>query len=281
MIKKFFLLCLAMIFVVQGAASAKEKGLPEEERVRVAVEVVDGSRHVEFGTAQNLGACLNEKLVEKNFVSVVNVNPSADTPAENFSAETVGEILVFNAVELPTNSAVPEDFDQSFYQGLGADYVVRCEVLALGVSKVEDNTIGWVATAIGAGLTLAGNGNKHNDKTLRTVGNGISCLSYINMLDVTKRTALDTVVNMQFISVATGEVVWQENFTGQAVRHHHPRKDYDDAWTQAYVESVADAAKKISKRVNKYVDKVIVKGKSDKSFLPKKSVGKLIGGKLF
>ena len=295
MVKKFFLLCLAMIFVVQGAAFAKDKGLPEEERVRVAVAVADGSRHKELGTAQNLGAFLNEKLVGKNLVSVVDTKVvgeekifedglilDEDTPAEKkLSAENVGEILIFNAVEVPRNSPVPEDFDKTFYQSVGADYVVHCEVLALGATKVEDKTIGLVSSVIGGGLSLSGSGSSNRDKTLRRVGSGIGLLGLVGMTDITKRTALDTVVNMQFISVATGEVVWEEHFMGQAIKHHKPDKNYDDVWTQAYMESVEDAAKKISKRVNKYVDRVIVKGKSDKNFAPKVSVGKLGGGKLF
>ena len=205
-----------------------------------------------------------------------------DTPAEKkLSAENVGEILIFNAVEVPRNSPVPKDFDKTFYQSVGADYVVHCEVLALGATKVEDKTIGLVSSVIGGGLSLSGSGSGNRDKTLRRVGTSVGLLGLVGMTDITKRTALDTVVNMQFISVATGEVVWEEHFTGQAIKHHKPDKNYDDVWTQAYMESVEDAAKQISKRVNKYVDRVIVKGKSDKNFVPKVSVGKLGGGKLF
>ena len=99
-------------------------------------------------------------------------------------------------------------------------------------------------------------------KTLRRVGWGIGLGGFIQ----TERTALNTVVNMQFIDVETGQILWQENFNGLAVKHHKPRKGYDDAWTQAYVESVEKSAEKVAKRVNKYVDKVIINGKSDKEF---------------
>ena len=290
MLKKFFLLCLATLLVMQSAAFAKEKGLPEEERIQVAIEITDDTRHPEFGTAKRLEDFLNDKLVEKNFVNVINTKISEDdlildeevTAEEKISAENIGELLVFNAIELPNASTVPENFNQNFYKNFDVDYVVRCEVLALGATKVDDKTIGLVTSVIGGGLSLSGSGSSNRDKTLRRVGSGISLLGLVGMTDVTKRTALNTVVNMKFINVETGEIVWENNFMGQAIKHHTPNKNFDDVWTQAYIESVADTAKQISKRVNKYVDKVIIKGKSDKSFMPKKfSAGSLIKGKLF
>jgi len=282
MTKRIFLLCLAMLLIVQGAASAKKnEGLPENERIKVAIEVKDSSRHKEFGTAQSLELFLNDKLIEKNLVTVVDTKifdgeeKFTNVIEQNYIADNIGEILVFNAVELPRASAVPKDFEQSFYKNFGVDYVVRCEVLALGATKVEDKTIGMVSELVGGGLSLGGSGSSNRDKTLRRVGTGIGLLGFGSLLDVTKRTALNTVVNMQFISVETGEVVWENNFTGQAIKHHKPDKNYDDVWTQAYMESVEDSAKLIAKRVNKYVDKVIVKGKSDKDFtLPNIPFGK-------
>ena len=278
MTKKIFLLCLAILLAMQGAVSAKKnEGLPEEDRIKIAVEVKDGSRHKELGTAHSLELFLNDKLIEKNLVTVVDTNISGEeqTPAETFAeqnyiAENIGEILVFDAVELPRASTVAKDFEQAFYKNFGVDYVIRCEVLALGATKVEDKTIGIVSSLVGGGLSFGGgNGSSNRDKTLRRVGTGIGLLGFGELLDVTKRTALNTVVNMQFISVETGEVVWENNFTGKAIKHHNPDKGYDDVWTQAYMESVEDSAKLIAKRVNKYVDKVIIKGKSDKDFLPK------------
>lgn len=276
MIRKIFLLCLAMLLVMQGAVSAKNEGLPEEDRIKIAVEVKDGSRHKELGTAQSLELFLNDKLIEKNLVTVVDTNTSGEeqTPAEtlieqNYIAENIGEILIFDAVELPRASTVAKDFEQSFYKNFGVDYVVRCEVLALGATKVEDKAIGLITGIVGGGLSLGGSGSSNRDKTLRRVGTGVGLLGFGSLLDVTKRTALNTVVNMQFISVETGEVVWENNFTGKAIKHHSPGKGFDDVWTQAYMESVEDSAKLIAKRVNKYVDKVIIKGKSDKDFMPK------------
>ncbi|MBQ3433639.1 MAG: hypothetical protein IJG24_01180, partial [Selenomonadaceae bacterium] len=249
MIRKIFLLCLAMLLVMQGAVSAKNEGLPEEDRIKIAVEVKDGSRHKELGTAQSLELFLNDKLIEKNLVTVVDTNTSGEeqTPAEtlieqNYIAENIGEILIFDAVELPRASTVAKDFEQSFYKNFGVDYVVRCEVLALGATKVEDKAIGLITGIVGGGLSLGGSGSSNRDKTLRRVGTGVGLLGFGSLLDVTKRTALNTVVNMQFISVETGEVVWENNFTGKAIKHHSPGKGFDDVWTQAYMESVEDSA---------------------------------------
>ena len=284
MLKKFFLLCLVMLLVIPSAAFAKKnEGLPESERIKIAVEVTDRSRYQELNTAQNLELFLGEKLVEKNLVNVINSKilgaekKSGDeildedvTAEEKSPAENIGEILVFDAIELPRNSALPKDFSQAFYKDIGADYVVRCKVLALGTKKVDDDSIGLITSIVGGGLSFAGGGSSNRDKTLRRVGDGIGALGLIGMLDVTKRTALNTVVNMQFISVETGEIVWEENFKGQAIKHRKPSEGYDNVWTQAYMESVEDSAKRISKRVNKYVDKVLIKGKSDKEFVSKK-----------
>jgi len=189
--------------------------------------------------------------------------------------------LIFDAVELPPPVDNAKDFDQARYQNLGASYVVRCEVLALGLTKVPDKTYNTITSIIGTGFSIGGSGNGSRDKTLRRIGTGINVLGMLGV-DVTKRTALNTVVNMQFIDVATGKVLWQANFTGQAVKHRRPGKNFDNVWERAFNESVEDSAKLIAKRVNKYVDKVIIKGKSDKDFLPKKfSIGSFNTGKFF
>ena len=283
--KKIFLICLAILLGVQGAAFAeKNEGLPEEQRIKVAVEVSSSSRYKELPTEKLLEDFLIEKLTEKNFVNVVGAEPLGEEAVaeRTLPVENIGEMLVFEAVEMPRSTTIPANFDAETYRELGAAYVVRCEVLGLGVKKVENQTIGIITEVIGDGLSWAGSGSSSRDKVLSRVGTGISLVSLVGLLDATKRTALNTIVNIQFISVETGEIVWQENFQGQAIKHHKPNKNFDDPWTQAYSESVADTAKLIAKRVNKYVDKVIVQGKSDKSFLPKKfSLGGLKGGKLF
>ena len=281
MAKKFFLICLMLIIGVHVTASAKDKGLPEEERIKVAVEITNTSRYKELLPAQTLETFLNNALGNKNLINVVDSSTSGDAetklpdgmildedkPVETVPpAANIGELLIFEAVELPKPVQSIDGFDPTVYQQSGAKYVIRCEVLGLGVTKVEDKTIGTVTKIIGTGLNFGGaNGNSHRDKTLRNVGTAIGLGGFLEI----KRTALNTVVNMQFINAETGAVLWQQNFIGQAIKHGSPSKDFSDPWTQAYTESVEDSAKRIAKRVNKYVDRVIIKGKSDKSFLPK------------
>lgn len=259
--KKIFLICLAILLSIQDTTFAKEV---ETKKINVAIEVTDSSKHQELGTASGFEKFLGENLVEKNFVNVVNAKalPEAFPAATKSPEDIFGELLIFDAVELPVPSQTPESFEPDFYKELGAAYVIRCEVLALGVTRVEDKTVGAIFGATGGILSLIGSGNKSRDKTLRRVGWGIGLGGFIK----TERTALNTVVNMKFIDVETGQILWQENFHGLAVKHHKPRKGYDDVWQQAYVESVEKAAKKVAKRVNKYVDKVIIKGESDKEF---------------
>lgn len=288
MARKIFLICLAILFSVHGAAAAKDEGLPEEDRIKIAVEITNHSRYKELPTAQNLENFLSSKLVEKNLLNIVNMNvigepektsdnnpennPESglildeDVPANNPSpAENIGEILIFEAVEVPRPGTTAKDFDANVYSELGAAYVMRCEVLGLGVTKVEDKTIGTIMKVVGSGLSFGGNGSSNRDKTLRKVGTAIGLGGFLEM----KRTALNTVVSMQFINAQTGEILWQQNFIGQAIKHSSPREGYANAWEQAYIESVEDSAKKIAKRVNKYVDRVIIKGKPDKSFTGK------------
>ena len=277
MVRKIFFICLAIFLGVTATTSAKDKGLPESDRIKVAVEILNSSRYKDLPTGQHLELFLNDKLPAKNLLNIVGMKVSdhnndlpdglildEDRPADAPTpAQNIGELFVFDAAELLKPDKTVSDFDQSGYQALGAKYVIRCEILALGTSKVEDHTIGTIADVIGSGLSFGGSGgNKNRDKTLRRVGTAISLGGFIQ----TKRTALNTVVNMKFIDVASGEILWQENFIGQAVKHRKPSDGYANEWEQAYIESVENAAKRISKRVNKYIDKVVIKGKHDKSF---------------
>ena len=247
--RKIFLICLALLLVVQAAASAKS--LAAEERIKVAVEIEDGSRHQNLNTVQILERALDKELGKKNRLLLVGSNVTGGPFDENASVANLGELLVFDAVELTEDATPPENFDADFYAEVGANYVVRCEVLALGLTKVDDDTLGIVSDVVGTGLGFA------DKESVQYVGLGISMLGYIQM----KRTALANVVKVQFLDATTKEVLWQEHFVGRAVKHHSGGKNYPDVWTRAFNESVEDTARRISKRVNQYVDKNIVKGK--------------------
>ena len=256
MIRKMFLICLVMLLSVQVAAA---------EPVPIALELDDTSRHKNIGTAQILGEKLNAELVKKKFVNVVERNVLVEPSDED--AE-IGELLVFDAVELPATTETPQNFDGAFYEVSGAKYVIRSEVLGLGLTKVDDDTFGIVADIVGTGLSFA------SKESVQYVGTGIAALGYIQM----ERTALAVVVNVQFIDVANDKVLWQENFIGRAVKHHNAGKNYKNIWSRAYDEAIADTARRIAKRVNKYVDKVLIKGKTDKSSASNVKIGGLVGG---
>lgn len=287
--RKIFLICLAILLAVPCAAFAKKNdGLPEEDRIKIAVEIINTSRYKDLNPAQNLEIFLSDKLVAKNLLKVVGTKSSGDaevkildetTVDEQSPAENIGELLIFDAVEIPQPSTAAKNFDPADYRENGAAYVVRCEVLGIGATKEENQTIGMITGIIGGGLSFGGaNGNKSRDKNLRRIGTGVGLLGFGSLLDSTKRTVLNTVVTMQFIDATTGKVLWQENFIGKAGKHRKPREGYVSAWEQAYVESVEKTAESIAKRVNKYVDRVVIKGKSDKSFVPKNfnlGVGKI------
>ena len=130
MVKKIFLLCLLILLNVPGLAVAKEKGLPEAERIKVAVEIKDSSRYVELNTAQTLEIFLSNKLAEKNLVNVVGTKIFPEpkeksdgglildediTAEQSQPAENIGEILIFDAVELPRTDALTKNFDAKIY----------------------------------------------------------------------------------------------------------------------------------------------------------------------
>ena len=53
--KKFLLICLAILLSIQGAAAAKENSdTSQNKRVNIAIEVTDTSRHSDLDTAKNL-----------------------------------------------------------------------------------------------------------------------------------------------------------------------------------------------------------------------------------
>ena len=261
-------MCVAILLAIHGAAAAKDKGLPEAERIQIAVEVIDGSRHKDFNTATLLEYYLDSRLVDKNLVNVVNAKPwdEMSAKAEGIAAENVGALLVFDAVEVPPPGDLPADFDAQHYRDIGANYVVRCEILALGLTKVDDPTLATITSLVGGGLSFGAANSDSRDKNIRRIAAGISLIG--GAIDM-KRTALNTVVVMQFVDVNAGKVLWQQNFVGRGFKHKSSGKEFDDIWTRALHESIEDSAKRISKRVNKYVDRVIIKGKSDDGFLPK------------
>ena len=250
MVKKIFALCLAMILILQCAALAKEKKseeIPIEERIKISVEVEDKTSFQELDTKKFLRLAIIEELAEKNMFTVLPEESSDEkfsaikSLGEKQSASDVGEFLVFNPAE--NNS----EFDKNFYANLGADYVIQCKIIGLGTTKKNFDSVG-----IGSGIGLG----RHSH-----FGIGIFTPIGINF----RRTIYCTAVNVKFMKVDTNVVVWQKNIVGQAFKHKKPKKNYDDATDEAYLESIESVAENISDSVEKYAKKFLLKKPDDKS----------------
>lgn len=244
MSKKIFALCMMLILILQGVAAAKEKKsaeIPIEERIKIYVEVADLTSFLELGTDKFLHSAIIEELAKKN---IFNILPEKNydekfsdvkSLGEKQSASDVGEILIFNPAE---NNY---EFYKSFYENLGVNYVIQCKIIGIGTTRKNFDSFG-----IGSGIGIG----RH-----RHFGIGIFSPIGISM----KRTAYCTAVNVKFIKVDTNVVLWQKNIVGQAFKHHKPKKGYDDATDEAYLESIGTAAKDISGNVEKYAKKFLFK----------------------
>ncbi len=242
MTKKFFVILMAAVLLIQGAAFAKKKSaeIPMEERVKIAVEVTDATNFSELQTA----AILRDKLIlQLKKSKIFNVlNPTSENfiaeikTLENSGASDVGDIFIFSSKNL--------EFEKSLYQNLGAQYVIRCEILGIGISEEDDDTFG-IGNSIGIGIGSGG-----------SFGVGV-----YSGVPGTLRKFYRTSVNMQLVEVESGATITRKNIAGKTLKHKKPRKGYNDASDEAYLKSLDDAAKIISKRVTTYAEKNILKSK--------------------
>lgn len=257
MIKKIFTMCLTAIFIFHGAVFAKSEkksvGIPIEDRIKISVDITDHTSFLELDTEKFLCSALVEEISKKN---IFNILPEELANVEKFSltkslgekqtASDVGELLIFNPAETDNSKKISES-DKNFYKELGADYLIQCKIIGLGTTLKKYDGLGF-----NPGIGLGRHGRL-----------GIGIFSSIN--STFKRTFYCTVVNVKFIKTDTQTVLWQKNFIGQAARHHKPRKGYDDATDEAYLESIQSAAEDITENVARYSRKFILKKKSEKS----------------
>ena len=236
--KKIFAILMAVILLVQGAAFAKKKSveIPESQRVNIAVEVTDATNFTELQTRKILADTLIVQLEEKklfNIVGVGNGELANIKTLENKGASDVGDIVIFSTKDL--------EFDKILYKDMGAQYVIRCEILGIGLSEEKDDDFGF-GNGIGIGV---GSGGEFGVGVFGGVSPAL-------------RTFYCTAVNMQIVEVESGVVISRKNFVGKAVKHKKPKKGYDDASDEAYLKSLNDAAKIITKRVSTYTEKNIL-----------------------
>ena len=235
MTKKIFALCVAVMLLIHGAALAKKKAeeIPLSERTRIAVEVVDDTNFTELNTAEILHDALISQLNEKNLYNVVSVGGSLDeikTLGENAGASDVGDLLVFS----PEKSF---EFNRSYYRNLGAQYVIRCEILGLGIAKEDPDTFD-LSPGIGVGL--------ETDESFG-VGIGIFGGAASGL-----RNFYNVAVNMNIIEVESAKIVLRQNVRGRVIQRTKPRKGYDNASDEAYLKAIKKAAELVTKRTGEY-----------------------------
>lgn len=243
--RKFFAIWLAVLLAVHGAALARKKvpEIPEAERVRIAIEVVDATNFSELYTAEILRDVLINQLDAKKIVRVVNANGGglADLKSlgDKKGASDVGDLVIF----------APEkniDARADYHGGLGARYVLHCEVIGLGIVKAEPDTFD-VTPGIGVGL--------ESDSSLG-VGIGI-----FGGAASTLRNFYSTAVSVSLVDLESGGVVLRKNLTGRTIKRSKPSRGYDDASDEAYLKSIRKAGELITKSVDDFALKTWSDGK--------------------
>lgn len=239
MIKKFFAVMAAVIFLIQGVALAKKKApeIPLEERLKIAVEVVDSTNFTELYTAKILRDDLINQLAAKNMFNLVGASDAKPTAlkslGEKAGASDVGDILIFS----PAQNL---NFRQSYYRNLGAQYVIRCEILGIGVTQGEPDTFD-LTPGIGIGRERADN---------FSVGVGIFGGAASRMRDFYM-----TAVSVNLIAVDSGEIILRQNLKGRVLQRTKPSKGYDNASDESYLKSLDKTAEQIAKRISDYAAK--------------------------
>ena len=262
MVRKIFLIGLALIFIFQTAyAKDKTVALPLEDRVKIFVDVSDITNFVELDTSSRLRGMLTEKLTAENIFNVIDENGVTYDPinhnenifdAKNLGEQRfladVGELLIYTP---PADEPFTED-DKNFYEKLGVEYILRCKILGLGVEQQVES----YGPNIGIGVGI---GTRRHSRFGIGVGTGIP------VGGTRKRNVYNVVVQLQFINAETGFTLWRSNFIGQAVKHSKPSKGYDDAIDEAYLKALQDLTKNIVKRVTNHAQNFLLKRENVKS----------------
>ncbi len=237
MTRKIFALILAVLLIIPVAALAKKPvEIPMSERKKIFVEVTDSTNVRELDTAQILRDMIIAQLDAKNLFNTVN--PTAEnflanikTLGDKKGAGDVGDFILFSSAG-----------DNALYGNYaGAEYVVRCEILGLGVAKGEPDTFD-LTPGIGVGV-------EENHR----VGVGIGIFGGTASQ---ARNFFVTAVNMKLIDVASGDIIYRQNLLGRVLkRGGKPGKGYDDANDEVYLKSLKNVAENLGKRLAEYEEK--------------------------
>ena len=255
MSKKIFFVGLILIFAVQTVALAKTKKqfeeVPSDKRVKIAVEVFDRTDFHDLDTDKILYSLILEKLGDTTMFEITDtkklfgeelfgdgVKPSqVKSLGQKKSDSDVGSMIVFP----PTDDN--KNFNQEFYKNLGVEFVLKCNIIGIGITQSETKT------ALGPGFGI-GIGSPHHSG----FGFGI-----FNSFGTTiKRNAYSIATNIEMIKVEGGFNLWKRNIIGQQNKRSKPSKGYDDASDEAYLKALNKTADLIVERVANYSDRFLV-----------------------
>lgn len=230
MAKKFLLILIAAMLLIPCAAFAKKDSakIPQDQQLNIAIEVTDATNFSELETDKILADKLIVNIYDRHLFNIVGIGDGSLAnikTLENPGAADIGDLVMFPTKDL--------EFDKELFKDMGAQYVIRCEILGVGLSKETDTNFGF-GNGIGVGIGTGG-----------TFGIGVG----VGGSGSTLRTVYCTAVSMQIIEVESGAVVARQNLVGQVLKHRKPRKGYNNAIDEAYLKSLDDATKIITKRV--------------------------------
>ena len=264
MAKKIFLICFIFIFALQTSALAKDKKqtvneIPEDKRIKIAVEVFDRTDFQDLDTSKILYSLILEKLDDTKIFSITDtrkifgeetfgdgkIKPSeVKTLGKKKSDSDVGEMLLFNPTAEKNKSYSTEEINQNFYENLGVDYVLKCNILGLGIIHNEINS--GITPGFGIGI-----GSRHHSYfdfgIFSSIGTSI------------KRNSYGVAANMELIKVDGALNIWKRNALGQSSKHRKPSKGYDDASDEAYLKSLNKTADIIVEKVASYSGRFLIK----------------------
>lgn len=227
MAKKFLLILMAAILLIPCVAFAKKDSakIPQDQQLNIAIEVTDATNFKEINTRKILADKLIVTMYDKHIFNIVGVGDGslADIKVlKNSGTSDVGDLVMFPTKDL--------EFDKETFKDMGAQYVIRCEILGLGMTKETDGNFGF------------GNGIEFG------IGGGSVGIGIYNSGGRSLRNLYCTAVNMQIVEVESGEVVARQNLVGKGVKHKKTLKGYENAIDEAYLKSLDDATKIITKR---------------------------------
>ena len=225
---------------MQFAATKLEEVLPETKEGII--------KYLASGLIKGIGPSYAKRIVDvfgEETFGDGKIKPSeVKTLGKKKSDSDVGEMLLFNPTAEKNKSYSTEEINQNFYENLGVDYVLKCNILGLGIIHNEINS--GITPGFGIGI-----GSRHHSYfdfgIFSSIGTSI------------KRNSYGVAANMELIKVDGALNIWKRNALGQSSKHRKPSKGYDDASDEAYLKSLNKTADIIVEKVASYSGRFLIK----------------------